>query len=278
MRTLPAEFLAELTKDIFVFKHLFVFEWSKTYYWTDSPENIYYGGNWYESRGISFDSVKLSLNPKIDQITVNIDDVNRKLTKILLSEDVRDKPASIYILPLDKHLQPISTALMIFRGYCDEQGKPIGRKSFSIEIYNDFIKWKRLTPRRVTSPTCIWEFKHGAAKILGSTGSTYTCILDHCGHSSNYPTTGANWATYWSLAGSGGATWVEGDWYTVGTCRYAGAETWCDRSWDRCLALSNTINFGGKRWLPGLVGKQISWGQAADPTTRYVYQIASTRR
>lgn len=44
-------------------------------------------------------------------------------------------------------------------------------------------------------------------------------------------------------------------------CAYSGAETWCDRSWERCVALSNSLNFRGFRWLPSLYGKQIYWGR-----------------
>lgn len=44
-------------------------------------------------------------------------------------------------------------------------------------------------------------------------------------------------------------------------CLYAGAETWCDQTYARCLALGNDLNFGGFRYLPSLVNKQIWWGQ-----------------
>lgn len=277
MRTLPQELAAEITKQAFTIYHLFIFEFAKTYRWTDCPNNIYYAGEWYLAKAISFDAVSLSMNPRVDQITVNLDDVDKKITKIILSEDIRDKRMKIYAVPLDSNLSPIGTALMLFLGYCDASSKQIGRKSFTIEIYNDMIKWKRLTPRRITTPTCIWDFKNGPAKILGSNGYTYTCILDHCGHPSNFPITGGDWATYWQLTGSGGIQWIEGDWYTVGTCRYSGAETWCDRSWDRCNALSNTINYGGFRYLPGLLGKQINWGQASDPTVRWAIAYYNLR-
>ena len=46
------------------------------------------------------------------------------------------------------------------------------------------------------------------------------------------------------------------------TCRYAGAELWCDHSYDRCVALSNSNNFGGFRFLPSLQNKQIWWGRS----------------
>ena len=51
-------------------------------------------------------------------------------------------------------------------------------------------------------------------------------------------------------------------WPFKGTeCKYAGAETWCDQSHARCLALSNQDNFGGDRWLPDLMEKEIYWGK-----------------
>lgn len=43
-------------------------------------------------------------------------------------------------------------------------------------------------------------------------------------------------------------------------CTYSGSETWCDRSYSRCSALGNTINFGGFRWLPSIEGLDIWWG------------------
>jgi len=51
-------------------------------------------------------------------------------------------------------------------------------------------------------------------------------------------------------------------WGFKGTeCTYAGAETWCDQSYDRCQALSNTNSFGGFRFLPSLEEKKIWWGR-----------------
>lgn len=45
-------------------------------------------------------------------------------------------------------------------------------------------------------------------------------------------------------------------------CAYAGAKTWCDRSYTRCVALGNQNNFGGFRWLPSIVDAEIWWGRA----------------
>jgi predicted metal-binding protein len=53
-------------------------------------------------------------------------------------------------------------------------------------------------------------------------------------------------------------------WTFKGTqCGYAGADTWCDHSWERCNAVTpnNKLNFGGFRWLPALAEKSIWWGK-----------------
>jgi len=47
-------------------------------------------------------------------------------------------------------------------------------------------------------------------------------------------------------------------------CGYTGAQTWCDRSFSRCSALNNTSNFGGFRWLPSIVDKEIWWGKVPE--------------
>ena len=438
MRYLPSELTLEYSKDVFTVKHLFVFEWSRTQRWTDCKRDIYYGGHWYASKGIKFDSISLSSNPKVDSIKFQIDDVDRSITKIILSEDIKDRPVSVYAAPLSKSLQPMGAADLLFYGYCDASLRDIGSKNFSIKAYSDFIKWKRLTPRNITTPTCPWDFKDGPARALDHTGTNpYLCIKNHVASTQTRPTSGASWATYWALIGSvalkksheaaapydwkagydansyyggllfrvedpyiipkigvkakkvgspasvnlrlwtvdsdynlvsnertvditadlttayqwiektitnytfaigawyaitldcagisisdyvcfageetdetlgawGKATWksnkdvydyttgmeeislkidcdfrlyrnipdigtlkewIAGDWYMVGTCRYNGAETWCDRSFPRCLALNNWFNFRGFRYLPGLIGKKVIWGQA---TSAYV--------
>jgi hypothetical protein len=47
-------------------------------------------------------------------------------------------------------------------------------------------------------------------------------------------------------------------------CAYSGAGAWCDRSWDRCVALGNEVNFRGYRWISDLMkAPQIWWGRTA---------------
>lgn len=490
MRTLPVEFLTEIQKRFFMLVHLFVVEWSTKYYWTDCKHNVVYNGQWYYSKGIEFDKIQLSTNPKVDQIQLEIEDPKKEIEKIILNEDIRDKKVWVYALPLDRNLTPIGPAVLLFMGYCDSTSRPVGSHSWTIEVYNDMIKWKRLTPRRVTTPSCIWEFKHGPSRVQGTDGNTWVCVQDHMGHSTNKPVTGGNYLDYWQRysyihallhfngangsqtftdeygrtwtavgnaqlstttpkfgtakglfdgigdciyttaitsigsrftiegwfytsdktlvdqtvfralnagtygislvfnyngggskfylsvssngttwnvadhvagtktdyvngtwykwvveydgvnyrlyvgpAGStmttdisvssallvcsitnfvlgagttaggyglyGGLdevrmtfngfrygyaitpetaewwvepndvlTWTEMNWYVIGTCRYMGPATACDKSWDKCKELKNTLNFGGFRWLPSVVGKKIWWGSSSDPVIR----------
>ena len=44
-------------------------------------------------------------------------------------------------------------------------------------------------------------------------------------------------------------------------CGYSGSETECNKTWTRCKALGNQLNFGGHRWLPGMRDKKIYWGR-----------------
>ncbi len=54
---------------------------------------------------------------------------------------------------------------------------------------------------------------------------------------------------------------VNCNWPFKGTeCTYSGAETWCDQSYERCVVLSNQINFSESRFLPSLTEKDIWWG------------------
>jgi hypothetical protein len=44
-------------------------------------------------------------------------------------------------------------------------------------------------------------------------------------------------------------------------CGYAGAATWCDRSWSRCTNLNNTDRFNGFRFIPSLSEADLWWGR-----------------
>ncbi len=45
-------------------------------------------------------------------------------------------------------------------------------------------------------------------------------------------------------------------------CGYAGGGDWCDQSYERCVALGNTISFEGNRFINSLLEKKIWWGRS----------------
>lgn len=54
-------------------------------------------------------------------------------------------------------------------------------------------------------------------------------------------------------------------WWTFkdpATCKYAGGLSSCDKTWGQCTTRGNTANYGGFRWLPALVDKEVKWGRA----------------
>ena len=158
MKTLPAEITAELAKDIMHIKHLFTISLvSATYRWTEGRDNIYYGGYWYEARGLSFEQASITLASQVDSLTLNIANVNKSFSDIVLAEDIRGRSVTIRRVFLDNNLAIIGTPTTIFVGYIDNM--EIDRKRAKIEIYNHMIKWKTMTPKRMHSPTCPWKFK-----------------------------------------------------------------------------------------------------------------------
>ena len=51
-------------------------------------------------------------------------------------------------------------------------------------------------------------------------------------------------------------------WVFKGTeCGYTGTATWCDRNYARCGELLNTDNYGGFRFLPSIMEREIWWGR-----------------
>jgi len=207
MKALPIELTTELAKEYHAIAHLFELSFPVVYRFTDADIDIYYAGYWWTSKGISFNSANVSASPKVDSIEFEIDNVDLSISAIVMNDEIRGKACTIYRVALNKNMTVLG-ASKLFVGFFDAIEVDNQRARFS--IYNHFIRWKMLTPRRIHQATCAWTFK------------------------------GAQ-------------------------CTYAGAETWCDHSWERCVALGNKLNFGGFKWLPALVDKQIWWGRVPTP-------------
>jgi hypothetical protein len=203
MKTLAAEFTTELEKEVNCLKHLVLINFSTPLRLTDADVNVWNGVYWWYPWGLEFDAAKISSTAKVDSINFSVSNVDRTFSTIILTEQTQGKECHIWRVALDKNMKIVGWT-MIFMGYLDAVSADNQRARF--EVYNHFVKWRVMTPRRVHQATCHWTFK------------------------------GAR-------------------------CAYSGAGDWCDHSWSRCVALSNSINFGGFRWLPSLQNTRLVWGR-----------------
>lgn len=188
MRTLPSDLAAEISKESWFLAHLVEITLdSYTYRYCDIDMDIWHEGNQYLARGIEFDAANLSLLPKVDSITFEIDNVALEISSMVMNNEVRGKRCVIYRAAVDRQsLQPIGTATL-FVGFLDEVEIDHQRGRFT--VFNQFIKWKTPTPRRIHSATCPWTFK-GAE--CGYSGSETWCdhSWDRCSTLGNTPSFG----------------------------------------------------------------------------------------
>lgn len=258
MKLISSEFIHHLRSSEITKAHLFKFEFSHTYYWTEYPNNIFYNNQWYLSKGIKFDLAHISSAPDVDSINIDIDNVNKWFSNLVFSERLAYSPVTIWSAVLDKNLSVVD-ALLIFYGYYDTHDG--NQRAVQCRIADHRQKWKMPTPRRMSGGPCPWTFKDAASQIIGTDSLNYFAIEDHIATALNRPITGPDWRSFWAQTGSLGTAWVLGTDYKAGTCNYTGAETWCDQSWERCNTLANTAYFAGCRWLPYLADKEIWWGR-----------------
>ena len=272
MKTIPQELISQLRQEIHTVCYLFEISldlfhpWyggshANTHRWTDFDSDIYYSSQWYHARPIRFVNIQNTYTNTVDLITLEIDNIDKFISTIVLNSDnpdIRGKPVTIKQVALDNN-NAVINAVTIFYGYID--GMEITQKVARIDVASHMIKWKTITPRRMASGSCPWIFKDVASQVTGTDAINYKCVIEHLATSCNRPITGSAYATYWTAAGTSGATWSSGTQYEPGTCQYTGASTWCDQSWERCSTLGNDDNFGGFRWLPYLSGKNIWWGR-----------------
>lgn len=269
MKTFPALVTAEYAKSAIFKGHLFKLEAASTYRFTSTDRKVYFDGNYWNPIKLTFGPFNIEMSGAIPSFPIKAPDINKFWSGLHLSENLRYKNFTIYEVLLDANLKVIgyateaaladpSTGSCIFKGHVDAP-RNLNPKNATFDVVSHRISERGEGPRGNYSPTCPWTFKHTGHKVLGTNGSTYTCRANHIGHAATKPITGANYTDVWTLAGAGGAAYVVGSYYQAGTCRYAGAETWCDGSIARCKALGNEINFGGEEYISDLQNKKVIW-------------------
>jgi hypothetical protein len=233
MRNFDAQLYAELLKE--VLQQFFILEIqlaSGTYRYTETDIDIYYGGNKFSPRGFTFDNLNGSSNLSVDNLDIDIDDTDQELSALLLGEDVRNKIAILYYGVIAN--QEVTGSLWA-DGVTWEDGV-VWMPSYTqkIVIVEEFLRY-------IIGG---WELSEdNLAKIT----LTNELVL---------------WKKTSLRQQSSSCQWA----FKGAECGYTGGETWCDQSYERCLALSNEINFIGFRFLPALMITELWWGRTPNYT------------
>lgn len=155
MRNLDANLSAELAKTAFTYFHLIEFSFtSATYRYTDFQYDLYYGGNKFSPRGMSFGDLGSNTGLSVDKVTVELDDTDLVLSALLLGEDVRYTQCSFYVGAIDANHEIIAVN-EFFRGVVDSWELP--EPKAKITVATELIKWQDDT-LRIAQSTCPWTF------------------------------------------------------------------------------------------------------------------------
>jgi len=169
VRSLPAEFTAELIKDACWIRHLITITiFADTIYrWTDCDQDVWYGGYTYPTKGIRFDPAEISLSQEIDSISFEVDNIDKSISALALSTNLAGKETVIQRIVLDKNIGIIGSPSTMFLGYLDTVR--INRRTGKFEVFNHLIRWKAIQcPKRIHSPTCNWIFKSSYCGYVGA--------------------------------------------------------------------------------------------------------------
>lgn len=200
---LVAQIASEIASAHWLFEVQFT---SATQRWCDADIALPYGGESFLPRALKIGNIQRSSGFRVDQVTVEVGNVDRALSAILMGEDVVGRTAILRMLALNSARQGIAAG-EVFRGFITGWGD-LTETSVPLKIGNEFLFWRKKT-LRLPGPACPWVFKESAE------------------------------------------------------CGYSGSETWCDQSPERCAALGNYDNFGGRKYIASFEDISIYWGPQA---------------
>lgn len=168
MLSFPDDLLAELLKDVMYIAHLVTLELtSRTFRWTDADQAVYYNGNWYEPHPIKYDKISQDQTLEAAALKLTVSNVDKTFSDLVDTENIQDKPCSIYRILLTQNMAIVGTPTLIFYGYTDQI--PIDRMNAVIDVADELIRWQTMTPRNIHGAKCRWrEFKGTECAYAGA--------------------------------------------------------------------------------------------------------------
>jgi len=199
--------------------------------YTDADTPIYYNGLRYTPIRFSFPELTVDATMAVDQVNLDIDNADREISAVVLGQDVRNKIAILYF-----GVRYLGTGLAASQWDSADQWEAGSVDSWDTAPMQFYSYAVQEYFRGVISG---WEID-GDTKVSMTISNEF--ILWNKKSLREHPST-----CPWPFKG------VE--------CAYVGAGLTCDQSYERCQTYNNTVNFGGFRFLPSLVNKQIWWGK-----------------
>lgn len=231
MRIFDAAIAAELPKENLRPFFMLELQLTSILRYNDIDIDIYdANGNKFIPTAFVFGSIVGSSNMAVESIDVEIDDTNQAISAVVLNEDVRNKIGILYFgVVLGPYIVDKFDDILGLDFIDDFDNMLVVRKVKSQEILRGIIGgWELYDDNKakitLTSEMILWHKKSLRPQ------------------SSSCP---------WAFKG------------VSGECGYIGIQILCDQSYDRCLALANTDNYGGDRFLPTIVTREIWWGRTA---------------
>ena len=100
MKSPPIELLSSLMKDYSRICFLIEMSLDSTLRYTSNDIDLWYGGNRYYSRGITFSGAEYSMSPQVDRISIDLDNTDNTFTATVLNQEVRGRQCSIKLASL----------------------------------------------------------------------------------------------------------------------------------------------------------------------------------
>ena len=167
-------------------------------YYTDYDAPVYYNGQEYTPRGVTYNKTKLGIGYETENYNVSIDNIDDALISWALSNDPTGEWTYVYKAWLDgtqdgsdRYLPIDDEGILIFSG---RNSSIRAQEEFELSIKTGLDLHRQRGPR---------VMQHKMCRFQGQDGFKGT------------------------------------------NCGYAGAETECNYTWDRCVELANQERFGG---------------------------------
>jgi hypothetical protein len=126
-----------------------------TYHYTDCDIDLYYNGDRYLARGFDLNGIEQSPGFASDSISLDMDNVDRTFSAIVLGEDAANAPVSIYVQALSTANTPLGT-IELYNGFLSEW--TMDEQRIRLKIGSEFMFWHKKS-LRLPTPNCPWGFK-----------------------------------------------------------------------------------------------------------------------